>query len=201
MEGAKGLVRHFTAKNITTTFHSKLVSLKHTNGGRLVVAELESVEEFRREASSSILGTTVSEARASAVFEFFVPMDDGWDIDIKESDDLRACVVVAPMIKPTLPVAFRSDELELRSSEGWARWDEQEEMASLLAQITPELNRRAVKNVASARETARKSIKDFVRTWLLESNQWSDDRFSVIEIKFADEVEEEPPNSEVSPQL
>ena len=126
-----------------------------------------------------------------AVYKFHVPLRDGWRIDVEESGDVRACFVVAPALAPSLPVAFKSDELETRSSEGWLRWDEKEEMAALLAQITPELNRRAHKNVAAARETARKTIKDFVRTWLFENGQWGDDRFSVIDVKFADEVEEE----------
>ena len=200
IEGARDFVREFTRENITTTFRSKLISLADTNGGLLEVAELQSVEEFRREASTPILGTTVSEARATAVFKFHVPLGDGWQIDVEESDAVRACIVVAPELRPSLPVAFKSDELETSSSEGWLRWDQEEEMATLLEQITPALERRAHKNVNVARETARKTIKDFVKTWLFENNQWSDDRFSVIEVKFADEVTDEMEAAVTSPR-
>ena len=201
MEGAKDLVREFTRENITTTFRSKLISLADTKGGRLEVAELESIEEFRRESSSRLFGTTISEARATAVFKFHVPLRDGWQIDVEEAENIRACRVIAPALRPSLPVAFRSDELETRSSEGWLRWDEEEEMSTLLGQITPELERRAHKNVDVARETARKTIKEFVQTWLLENDQWRDDRFSIVEVQFSDEVPDAEREAEVTPAV
>jgi hypothetical protein len=186
--GAKEFLKDFTQDTIKMTFESKLLSLADTNGGLLEVAVLESSETFRREAASKFRGTTVSEAVAEAVFKFHVPLREGWEIEIVENDDVRACRVVAPVLTPSLPVAFKTDGLRTRSNEGWLRWDESEEMAALVSQITPELERRAYENVDSAREVARKSIKDFVRTWLLENGQWSDDRFSFVEVQFADEV-------------
>ena len=187
--GAKGIIRELTQDNIKTAFQSKLLSLRDTNGGLLEVAELRSAETFRREASSSFRGTTVTEVSAEAVFKFHVPLKDGWQIEVEETAEVRACHVVAPPIAPSLPVAFKSDQLKTRSSEGWLRWDESEEMAALMGQLTPELEKRAYDNVESARESARKTIKDFVRTWLLENdNQWSDERFSFVEVKFADEI-------------
>ncbi|MDA0814034.1 MAG: hypothetical protein O3C21_16790, partial [Verrucomicrobia bacterium] len=186
--GAKELLKDFTQDTIKTTFESKLLSLADTNGGLLEVAVLETSETFRREAASTIRGTTVSEAVAEAIFKFHVPLREGWQIEIVENDDVRACRVVAPELTPSLPVAFKTDGLRTRSSEGWLRWDESEELAALVAQITPELERRAFQNVESAREVARKSIKDFVRIWLLENGQWSDERFSFVEVQFADEV-------------
>ncbi|MEZ5325015.1 MAG: hypothetical protein R3F19_08120 [Verrucomicrobiales bacterium] len=190
--GAKELIKDFTQDTITMSFESKLLSLADTNGGLLEVAVLESVETFRREASSTFRGTTVSEAVAEAVFKFHVPLREGWEIEIVENEDVRACRVVAPVLTPSLPVAFKTDGLRTKSSEGWLRWDESKEMSALVSQITPELERRAYQNVESAREVARKSIKDFVRTWLLENGQWSDDRFSFVEVQFADEVKEDP---------
>lgn len=182
------------------TFESKLLSLADTNGGLLEVAVLETAETFRREAASTIRGTTVSEAVAEAVFKFHVPLREGWQIEIVENDDVRACRVVAPELTPSLPVAFKTDGLRTHSSEGWLRWDESEEMAALVGQITPELERRAYQNLESAREVARKSIKDFVRIWLLENGQWSDDRFSFVEVQFADEVPvSSVPAAEVAP--
>lgn len=198
--GAKEILDSFTQKTIKTTFESKLLSLADTNGGLLEVAVLETSETFRRETSSAFRGTTISEATADAVFKFHVPLREGWKIEIEEGDDVRACRVIAPMLRPSLPVAFKSDKLKTRSDEGWLRWDESEEMSTLVAQITPQLEVRAYQNVDAARETARKSIKDFVRTWLSDNGQWSDDRFSYVEVQFADEViPENEPNAEAAP--
>ncbi|MGK0186543.1 MAG: hypothetical protein ACI9R3_002326 [Verrucomicrobiales bacterium] len=186
--GAKEILKDFTRETISMTFESKLLSLADTNGGLLEVAVLESSETFRREASSTFRGTTVSEASVDAVFKFHVPLRDGWEIHIEEGEAVRACRVVAPVLAPSLPVAFKSDRLKTSSSEGWLRWDESEEMATLVGQITPQLERRAFENVEAAREVARKTIKDFVRTWLLENGQLTEDRFSYVEVQFVDEI-------------
>lgn len=186
--GARELLREFTRDDIALAFESKLLALRDTNGGRLVVAELQTAETFRREVTSAFRGTTVSEVSTDAIFKYEVPLQGGWQIDIEESGEVRACRVIAPCLQPSLPVAFKSDGLRTRSSEGWLRWDETEEMEALMSQMTPELEKRAFAHLDSARETARKTIKDFVRTWLLENDQWNDDRFGFVEVQFADEV-------------
>ena len=66
----------------------------------------------------------MSEAVAEAVFKFHVPLREGWEIEIVENDDVRACRVVDPVLTPSLPVAFKTDGLRTRSNEGWLRWDE-----------------------------------------------------------------------------
>ena len=195
---ASELVKSLTEENIKMTFESKLLSVADTKGGLLEVAVLESVENFRREASSSFRGTTVTEASAQAVFKYHVPLREGWEIAIEESDEVTKCQVVAPVLQPSLPVAFKSDQLRTSSKEGWLRWDESEEKDALLAQITPELNKRASSNIESVREVARKTIKEFVHNWLLE--QWSDERFSYVEVQFADEVETSAPGAEDMPE-
>jgi len=190
LKSASEVIAGFTRDDIAVTFRNELTSIADTNGGLLEVARLESTEEFRREVKSPFRGTTVSEIKARAVFKYHVPLRDGWSIEIEESPRARVCQVVAPALVPSLPVAFQSESLEAKSAEGWLRWDGDTEMDALMASVTPGLEERAHRNLDLVKDKARRSIKEFVKTWLLDNDQWREDRFSAIEVKFADEVSE-----------
>ncbi len=112
-------------------------------------------------------------------------MAEDWKIEVKD----KCCVVHAPSLRPSLPVAIQTDKMEKKSAAGWARFDGKEQMDQLEAQITPKLNNRASSpgHMSAARSEARDVVARFVRTWLLGSQQWQNDRFTSIIVIFADE--------------
>ena len=177
----------FKKDTITTTFTERLTDISKSRGGLLEVAVIKSIEEFRR-STSNWRGTTVSEIRVPAVFKYDVSLQDEWHIETRESDNSNLCIVLAPKLKPSLPVPILTHKLERYSQEGWLRWDAKEEMDILLSEITPHLNRRAQLKTKLASDRARLAIGEFVKTWLLEADHWRQDRFSIIQVVFNDEL-------------
>jgi len=60
-------------------------------------------------------------------------------------------------------------------------------MAKLQSQITPFLEERAKHNVSLVQETARKSIQDFVTTWMAEKFP-QDQKKLIVQVKFPHET-------------
>ena len=180
----------FKKDTITTTFTDRLTDISKSHGGLLEVAVIESVEEFRRTTTSTWRGTTVSEIRVPAVFKYDVSLKDQWIIETRESENANICIVLAPKLKPSIPVPIMTHRMERQSQEGWLRWDAEEEMGVLLSEITPHLNRRARLKTKLARDKARLAVGEFVKTWLLEADHWRQDRFSIIQVVFSDELKD-----------
>ena len=179
----------FKKDTITSTFTDRLTDISKSQGGLLEVAVIKSVEEFRR-STSNWRGTTISEIRVPAVFKYDVSLQEQWHIETREGDNANLCIVLAPRLKPSLPVPILTHKLERYSQEGWLRWDAEEEMDVLLSEITPHLNRRARSKTKLARDQARLAIGEFVKIWLLEADHWRQDRFSIIQVVFSDELKE-----------
>ena len=179
----------FKKDNITTTFSDRLTEISNSKGGLLEVAVIKSVEGFKR-STTNWRGTTISEIRVPAIFKYDVSLKDKWVIETRESEHTNICIILAPMLRPSVPVPIQTHRIERYSEEGWLRWDGEEEMDALLAQITPELNRRARFKKKFARDKARLAIAEFTKTWLLEADHWRSDRFSVIQVVFNDELED-----------
>ncbi|HEX4086643.1 MAG TPA: hypothetical protein VHY22_17150 [Chthoniobacteraceae bacterium] len=135
------------------------------------------------------LGTTVSEIRVPAVYRYHINLYDPWRI----SEQGRICVVVAPQFHPDLPPAIDTARMEKSTSEGWLRFNGQENLDALERDITEELTRRADDRAHRdyVREACRQSIADLVRNWMLKEDNWRKDRFQQIIVLFPDEA----PNS------
>ena len=188
LDSAKRIVQEFNHENITTTFTERLTDISESNGALLEVAKIESFEEFHR-SSRNWRGTTTTSVRVPVVFKYDISLKEAWKIEIRESEASNICLVVAPKIKPSLPVPILTHRMEKKSEEGWLRWDAEEELNALNREITPQLNVRARKNSKLARDKARYSVADFVRSWLLQADHWRQDRFSIIQVIFKDEFD------------
>jgi hypothetical protein len=141
----------------------------HTDGGRLEVATITAAEAFRHEAPPRTLlgvdlGTTVSHVRMKVVYRYHIEMAREWPIRLSGGQ----AIVQAGEIRPTLPVAFDTATMEKETASGWARFDKRENLAELERRLTPELAKRAENYKALARQSARRSVADFVRTWLVK---------------------------------
>ena len=194
-KAAVDIAENFTQANITETFVESLAEVSDTGEGNLMVATMKNTKTFKRTEKLTILwdsvslGTTVTEIKVPATFRYHIKLSDHWKLEVRE----QQCIVIAPALKATVPVAIHTNEIEKHSDEGWARFNADEQMTGLEKSITPRLNNyaRSKEHMKLIREEARKSVAEFVRQWLMKEDHWREDRFSTIHIIFADEAEAE----------
>ena len=192
-EAAVTIAENFQQAKITETFVETLAEVSDTGEGNLMVATMKNTKTFKRTEKLTILwdsvslGTTVTEIKVPATFRYHIKLSDPWKLEVRE----QQCIVIAPALKATTPVAIHTNEIEKRSDEGWARFNADEQMAGLEKSLTPRLNNhaRSKEHMKVIREEARKSVAEFVRQWLMKEDHWREDRFSTIHIIFADEAE------------
>jgi hypothetical protein len=141
-----------------------------TPGGLLEVARIKAYERFTRSDSLSWgpidLGTTVSEIEVAALYRYQIEMARQWPLRC----DAQACVVRAGEPLPALPAGIYTDEVRKRSQSGWARFNKDENLAQLERSVAAELGSRAhsARNIEAARTAGRKTVQEFVRTWMLK---------------------------------
>lgn len=185
----------FFSGNVTESFVSSMPEVQDAGQGRLEVATAEIVEVLSRSEEKRMawdvlsLGTTTVEIEVPVTYRYHLRLDEAWKVEIHGP----VCLVTAPRIRPSLPPALHTDRMRQRTEEAWLSFDGAAQMETLQKNLTPRLNERAKspKHLDLAREPARKTVANFVRTWLLQQNYWTDDRFSTIRVRFADEVEDD----------
>jgi hypothetical protein len=195
-EEAKAIAAKFASGTITRTFVAAIPEITSAGAGRLELATARQVETFRAEDSLSVfwdklyLGTTLSEIRVPVTYRYHLELSDPWRLDVSG----QTCLVIAPPIRPSLPPAIHTDQMEKRSEAGWARFNAQQQLDNLEKGITPTLTQyaRDRRHLALAREQCRQTVAEFVRTWLLKEDQWRTDRFRTIKVVFADEQLADP---------
>jgi hypothetical protein len=148
------------------------------------------------------LGTTVSEIRVPAIYRYHIQLRDPWKLVIRG----QVCVVLAPQFQPSLPPAIDTAQMEKSVSDGWLRFDTDDDLTSLEKGITAELDKRASDKLHRdfVREACRHSVADFVKTWLMKEDYWRDDRFHQIVVLFPDEVPANvsgPPSDPAKPSI
>lgn len=150
-----------------------------TAGGRLEVASVTVYERFRRDDVKTLLGmelpalgTTATHLQLRTVYRYHIEMQKAWPL-ARHGD---AWVVRAGPVRPSLPVAFDTRDLQHHTREGWARFNATESTVELLRGITPQLETRAESPAYRqlAADAGRKTVADFVRTWLLEQRHVTD---------------------------
>jgi hypothetical protein len=191
-EAAVTIAENFTQAKITETFEESLPEVKGTGEGNLEVATMKNVKTFKRTDKLTILwdtvslGTTVTEIKVPATFRYHIRLSEPWKLEVREQN----CIVIAPALRATTPVAIHTHEMEKRSDEGWARYNADEQLTALEKSLTPRLNgyARSEEHLNVVREHARKTVAEFVRQWLMKEDHWREDRFRTIHIIFADEA-------------
>ena len=189
----EGLPGKFQSQHITQTFREALTRIDSTHGEILELAVLESDETISKYDMKTMfndivyLGTTVSEIRVPAVYRYHLNLSDVWKLDTEGN----VVTVIAPVIRPSLPPAIRTERMDKKSESGWLRFNKEENLAALEKTLTPTLERRAGSpgRVKQVREACRKSVAEFVKDWLLKEQQWKQDGLAAIVVIFADEPE------------
>ena len=186
-----GLPEKFQAHRVTETFRESLTRITPTNGDVLELAVVESDETITKFDMKTLfndtvyLGTTISEIRVPAVYRYHLKLSDEW----KLTTSGNVLTVIAPVIRPSLPPAIRTERMEKKSESGWLRFNADENLAELEKNVTPTLERRAGSpgKIKQASEACRKSVAEFVKNWLLKEGQWKQNSIAAIVVIFADE--------------
>lgn len=190
---ASDIAERFQQTKITHTFEESIPEVKGTGEGNLELATMKFTETLKRTNKRTILwqqislGTTVTEIKVPATFRYHLRLSDPWKLEVHG----QHCVVIAPRVRASLPVAIHTDQMQKKSDEGWARWNSDEQMTALERSLTPRLNGYAKQenHIRQVRETARGTVANFVKEWLLKEDHWRTNRFRSIRVIFADEAE------------
>ncbi len=193
---AEELAQSFLSGDITETFLASIPEVVADGGGNLELARIEVTETLTRSDERRIfwdavsLGTTVTEVKVPVTYRYHLRLDDPWRLEVSG----QTCLVYAPIIRPSQPPAIHTDRMEKRVQQDWLRFDAEEQLDELVRSITPRLAARAAgpRHLALVREPSRRTVADFVRSWLLREEQWRDDRFHAIKVIFADEEASDP---------
>jgi hypothetical protein len=199
---ADEIAAKFRHGTITTTFVASLPSIERSGSGRLELTKLESTERFRTEDKLRIwwdyvsLGTTVSEISVPVTYRYHLKLDDSWSLSVSN----QTCLVTAPKIRPTIPPSIDTGQMQKSTQNGWARFNADDQLEELEKGLTSTLVQYAddESRMALVREEARKTVAGFVKNWLLKEDQWREDRFHSVIVRFSDEPEENSPIETVS---
>lgn len=203
-DSAVVIAEKFRSGAITKTFVASLPKIENSGSGSLELAVLQSTETFRSEDSLRIgwdyvsLGTTVAEISVPVIYRYHLRLEESWRLEVSN----QTCLVTAPPIRPTLPPSIDTGQMVKSSRNGWARFNAGEQLKAMEKSLTAKLSQYAgaEDRIALVREPARKTVAAFVRDWLLREDQWRQDRFHRVEVRFADELAFEPGEPTIAPR-
>lgn len=186
------MVSQMQNQEINESFRESITQIVSTEGDVLEVATLETDETVTQRDMKTLfnntvyLGTTVSEIRTPVVYRYHIQLSGEWNIERQGGRIL----VVAPEIRPSQPPAIRTDQMQKRSEAGWLRFNAAESLEALEKNLTPSLEKRAgdERHINMVREACRKSVAEFVRKWVAQSQTWATDTVESITVVFPDEA-------------
>ena len=187
----------FQTGTITRTFVTSIPEIQGTGLGNLELATIE-VEEILSETDerkilwdSFSLGETVSEIRVPVTYRYHLRLADAWEIEVSG----QTCIVRAPRIRASQPPAIHTENMSKRSESDWLRFNADQQLEELERSITPTLEEYAGdgRHLDLVREQCRRTVAEFVRSWLLMEDHWRDDRFRSIVVFFEGEETIEAP--------
>ena len=165
------------------------IMVMRTRGGLLEVSSIRATEIFERKIVTTILWTAVGETvlsiRVPAVYRYQVELAPEWRI----SRNGNLFTVIAPPVKPSLPVAVDFARLEKNESGLWSLLPGTGNMDEFQRSISARLKKKATLPVyiELQRASARKTVEEFVRKWLVTQTQWKSASQPDIKVLFADE--------------
>lgn len=164
-----------------------------TDGGRLEVSTVTVYERFKRADALRLFGmdipgtTSDTHVQLRVVYRYYIDMEKAWPLQRLEGG---RWLVRAGAVRPSLPVAFDTRDLEVYTDKGWLRLDAQRNLTELLRTVSPELEARAKSPayLQLATDAGRKAVADFVRTWLLQARQVPDAGQAKVTVLFPGET-------------
>jgi hypothetical protein len=167
------------------------VMVMRTPGGLLEVSRIHATEEFDTRFVHTLVGMRVGETvpriRVPAVYRYHIELAPEWRV-LRTSDTFT---VVAPPVRPSLPVAVDLSRMEKDASGTWVLlpFTGSDALDDLERQLSARLASKAVMPayVELQREHARRTVAEFVRKWLITQAQWQGVSQPRIRVLFADE--------------
>ncbi len=182
-----GIVRNFFKQRTVVDGSQVLLEIKRTHGDNLEVASPTTTMEIVRTTDTKslgplYLGTTVTEVRVPTTYRFHIKLSEIKDAKM----DGNVLTITVPRPIPALP-AIDTSRMEKRSDSGWARFNQGTQLSDTERSVTPELVKRAEKQVEVVREVARKDAEEFVQKWIVNNNPAYRDQIKAIKVIFPDE--------------
>jgi hypothetical protein len=160
-----------------------------TKGGLLAVSTIKAPEFFQATADHEVLGVpvgqTTSQIRVTAVYSYHVELAPEWKVTLRD----KTFIVIAPRVKPTLPVAIDTEKLERYASGTWSLFTGAAELDRLQRSISASLAKKASlpSYIQFQREAARATVTEFVTKWLVGQQRWQPASAYKVQVFFADE--------------
>jgi hypothetical protein len=157
-------------------------------GGTLSTSGLTKTEQLSKSDESGWwLGTTSSVMRVDATYRYEVELRSDWNFELDEVR--KMAFVVAPKLKPQLPVAIDTKTIQEETSSGWARFDKWDQLAGLRKELSPFLEKKANSRdyIDLVRGEARRTVEEFVCDWIIKEHGWSSKDRPVVKVYFEDE--------------
>lgn len=151
------------------------VEVLRTEGGLLQVSTIRAPETFKAVKPHDILGfdlgATTTHIRVPATYHYHIELAREWKLRVRPDGTV---IVIAPAVKPTLPVAIDTARLERQAEGRWSLFTGAREIEALERTITQTLADKAASPgyVAFQREAARQTVAEFVQRWLLTQERW-----------------------------
>lgn len=169
------------------------VIVVRTEGGLLQVSTVHAPEYFKAVKPHDVLGfdlgATTTHIRLPATYHYHLELAREWRVRVRNVGGAASVLVIAPAVKPTLPVAIDTARLERQAEGRWSLFTGAGELAALERTITQQLAEKAASPgyIAFQREAARQTVAEFVRQWLLAQERWKALRGAPVHVYFADE--------------
>jgi hypothetical protein len=160
-----------------------------TKGGLLAVSTIKAPESFLATSDHTVLGVpvgqTTSQIRVHAVYAYHVELAPEWKVTLRD----KTLIVIAPRVKPTLPVAIDTARLERYASGTWSLFTGAGELDRLQRSISQSLASKAglPSYIQFQREAARATVTEFVTKWMLGQERFKTAGDYKVRVFFADE--------------
>ena len=169
---------------------SEVIVLR-TPGGLLEVSRIQATEVFDATVKHSVfgidIGQTVPRIRVPAVYRYHIELEPEWRVVRADG----VFTVVAPRVKPSLPVAVDFAGMEKDVAGTWMLlpFTGTDDLDMLERGITAKLAQKAKSRdyLDRQREDARETVRQFARKWLVEQTRWKRAEYEEIRVLFADE--------------
>jgi len=180
-----------TRGGVTSSAPEEILVMR-TKGGLLEVSRIQATEVFETRFIHSLLGIPVGETvpriRVPVVYRYHIELAPEWRV-VRTGTEFT---VIAPPVKPSLPVGVDFGRMEKDASGTWVLlpFTATDSLDDLERELTAKLARKAVlpAYIQLQREDARKTVVEFVRKWLVTQARWSTETGSTIRVYFADET-------------
>lgn len=160
-----------------------------TPGGLLEVSIITAEERFDSTTGHTVLGVpvgnTVAQIKVPTVYRYHIPLAKDWDFRISG----RTLIVVAPPVRPSLPVAIDTGKLASFSSGLWSPITGTAAVGALQKSITLKLAEKAASPqlLLLQREAARQTVSEFVQKWVVDQPRWKGVKPPTVFVFFEDE--------------